>query len=122
MSVLVAASLAGTVSAAPILRITEVMSNGDTADWFEVTNYGDASATITGYRMDDNSFANAAKLSVCFPNDVTTIAPGESVVFGGRQRRTHGDHLQDQLGAALVPSKSATTRVPASDSAVREMA
>jgi 2',3'-cyclic-nucleotide 2'-phosphodiesterase (5'-nucleotidase family) len=55
------------------------MSNGDTADWFEVTNYGDASATITGYRMDDSSFANVTT-SVAL-NNVTTIAPGESVVF-----------------------------------------
>ncbi|MBL9145880.1 MAG: lamin tail domain-containing protein [Verrucomicrobiaceae bacterium] len=65
--------------AAPILRITEVMSNGDTSDWFELTNYGDAAASITGYQMDDNSFANVST-SVALQG-VTSIAPGESVVF-----------------------------------------
>lgn len=67
------------VFALPILRITEVMSNGDTADWFELTNYGDTAATITGYQMDDSSFANVTT-SVALQG-VTTIAPGESVVF-----------------------------------------
>lgn len=67
--------------AATVLRITEVMSSsgiGGTADWFEVTNYGDAAADITGYKMDDNSFSFAAAAAL---NGVTTIAPGESVVF-----------------------------------------
>ncbi len=72
------------IQASPILRITEVMSNGDTVggtatDWFELTNYGDTSATVTGYQMDDNSFANVST-SVAL-SGVTTIAPGESVVF-----------------------------------------
>lgn len=65
--------------ALPILRITEVMSNGDTVDWFELSNYGDTAATITGYQMDDSSFANVTT-SVALQG-VTTIAPGESVVF-----------------------------------------
>ena len=62
-----------------ILRITEVMSSGSTADWFELTNIGNASVDITGYKVDDNSFnfANSA-----FLNGVTTIAAGESVIFG----------------------------------------
>lgn len=66
------------VEAAPLLRITEAMSNGDTADWFELTNYGDSAATITGYQMDDNSYnvANSVALT-----GVTSIDPGESVVF-----------------------------------------
>ena len=39
----VASLVSGTCAtqAAAILRITEAMSNGDVADWFEVTNYGD---------------------------------------------------------------------------------
>jgi autotransporter-associated beta strand protein len=64
--------------AAAILRITEVMSNGDTADWFEVTNYGDTAADMTGCRMDDNSFSFALSVAL---NGATSIAPGESVVF-----------------------------------------
>ena len=64
--------------AAPVLRITEVMSSGDTADWFEVTNYGDAAADITNHRMDDSSFLVGNSLAL---SGVTSIAPGESVVF-----------------------------------------
>lgn len=64
------------------LRITEVMSNsgiGGTQDWFELTNYGLAPVSLTGYRMDDNSFIfnpNSVPLT-----GVASIAPGESVVF-----------------------------------------
>ena len=48
------------------------------ADWFEVTNTGNIAADITGWRMDDNS--NAFSNSVAL-NGVTSIAPGESVIF-----------------------------------------
>lgn len=63
------------------LRITEVQSNsgvGGTPDWFEVTNYGSSSVTMTGYKMDDNSFtfANAVELF-----GVTSLGPTESAVF-----------------------------------------
>lgn len=63
------------------LRITEVQSNsgvGGTPDWFEVTNYGSSLVTMTGYKMDDNSFtiANAVELF-----GVTGLAPMESAVF-----------------------------------------
>ena len=42
------------------------------------TNFGDAAANISNHRMDDNSFniANSVPLG-----GITTIAPGESVVF-----------------------------------------
>ncbi len=48
------------------------------ADWFEVTNTGNIAANITGWRMDDNSnaFGNSVAL-----NGITSIAPGESVIF-----------------------------------------
>ncbi len=48
------------------------------ADWFEVTNNGSTALDITGWKVDDNSnlFANALTL-----NGITTIAPGESVIF-----------------------------------------
>lgn len=47
-------------------------------DWFEVTNIGTAAATISGWKVDDNSnsYGSAALL-----NGITTIAPGESVIF-----------------------------------------
>ncbi len=82
LSLLVAAlAVASTAAAAPILRITEVMSSsgpGGTEDWFELTNYGDTVADITGYKMDDNSFRFAVSVPL---NGVTSIAPGESVIF-----------------------------------------
>ncbi len=70
-----------TLHAAPILRITEVMSSsgsGGTEDWFEITNVGDEAIDITGFKMDDNSFSSGASAVL---NGVTTIAPSESVVM-----------------------------------------
>src|SRR5262249_48567726 len=48
------------------------------ADWFEVTNIGNAAANIAGWKMDDSSpnFSTAVAL-----NGITSIAPGESVIF-----------------------------------------
>jgi len=69
------------VNAQAVLRVTEVMSSsgpGGTADWFEITNYGNAAADITGYKMDDNSFSSSSAVTL---SGVTTIAPGESVIF-----------------------------------------
>ncbi|NBR45768.1 MAG: hypothetical protein EBT68_01340, partial [Verrucomicrobia bacterium] len=71
---------AASVQAQAVLRITEAMSNGDIVDWFEVTNLGDTAANISGYKMDDNSFGVPATAPVVL-NGVTSIAPGESVVF-----------------------------------------
>ncbi|MDB6076592.1 MAG: putative outer rane adhesin like protein [Akkermansiaceae bacterium] len=48
------------------------------ADWFEVTNPGPRAVDLTGWRMDDNSNAFASGLAL---NGVTSIAPGESVIF-----------------------------------------
>lgn len=66
-------------SAQAVLRITEVMSSGGTADWIEISNIGDANADITGYKLDDGSFSFAASLPL---NGITSIAAGESVIFG----------------------------------------
>ncbi len=69
----------------PALVITEVApwssSNSGTdlaVDWFEVTNVSNAAVSISGWKVDDSSalFANAAALT-----GVTSIAPGESVIF-----------------------------------------
>ncbi len=48
------------------------------ADWFEVTNIGNAAADITGWKVDDSgpTFATAVAMS-----GITSIAPGESVIF-----------------------------------------
>ena len=64
-----------------VLRITEVMSSsgtGGTADWFEITNYGNAVADISGFKVDDSSFLWSAAVPLV---GVTSIAPSESVVF-----------------------------------------
>ncbi len=48
------------------------------ADWFEVTNIGPGPVDVTGWKMDDDSglFGSAVAL-----NGITSIAPGESVIF-----------------------------------------
>jgi uncharacterized protein YjiK len=80
-TLMVAASAGGSAS----LIISEVApwSSGNSAaslrvDWFEITNIGTASANISGWKVDDDSrnFNNAVAL-----NGVTSIAPGESVIF-----------------------------------------
>jgi lamin tail-like protein len=69
----------------PALIISEVApwSSGNSpaalrVDWFEVTNIGTATAFINGWKMDDssNSFGSGVTL-----NNVSSIAPGESVIF-----------------------------------------
>ena len=60
------------------LRITEVMSNGGTSDWFELTNYGSTAVNISGYKMDDNSFSFATSVVL---NGISSVGPGERVIF-----------------------------------------
>jgi uncharacterized protein YjiK len=68
---------------AATIAITEVASwsSGTTsvaADWFEVTNYGTTALDITGWKVDDNSNLFTSALTL---NGITSIAPGESVIF-----------------------------------------
>lgn len=68
---------------APVLIVTEVApwaSGGSplAADWFEVTNIGENPVDITGWKVDDNSNSFVSALNLL---GVTTIAPGESVIF-----------------------------------------
>jgi len=68
---------------ADVVRITEAMSssNGNgtpTKDFFELTNYGSSAISISGWKMDDNSFAIGTAVAL---NGITTIGAGESVVF-----------------------------------------
>jgi autotransporter-associated beta strand protein len=74
----IVAQIAAPAHAAGIIRITEVMSSGGTADWFELTNYGDASVDITGWKMDDSSAAFGTSVPLA---GITSIASGTSVVF-----------------------------------------
>ena len=48
------------------------------ADWFEVTNNGNAPLDITGWKVDDSSNSFTAALAL---TGITSIAPGESVIF-----------------------------------------
>jgi uncharacterized protein YjiK len=68
--------------ALPDVTITEVDPTGSSAgygaDWFELTNMGTEPATLTGWKIDDDSdsFASGATLE-----GVTTLAAGETAVF-----------------------------------------
>ncbi len=48
------------------------------ADWFEVTNTSSVAIDLTGWKMDDNSHAFASAVPL---GGVTSIAPGEAVIF-----------------------------------------
>lgn len=84
---LLAVALAGGVlsaaSASAAIVISEVDPSGSSntaysADWFEITNTGAASVSLSGWKMDDdsNSFSTAVAL-----NGVSSIGAGQSVVF-----------------------------------------
>lgn len=65
------------------LRITEVMSSSNgggspTGDFFEVTNYGSSDVSLSGWKMDDNSFAFANAVAM---SGIASIGAGESVIF-----------------------------------------
>lgn len=67
----------------PTVYISEVApwSSGNSpigADWFEVTNGGTTTLNITGWKVDDNSNSFASSIAL---NGITSIAPGESVIF-----------------------------------------
>ncbi|WP_170267079.1 lamin tail domain-containing protein [Brevifollis gellanilyticus] len=69
----------------PALIVTEVSPWSSTvansplgADWFEVTNVSAAAVNITGWKVDDSSPAFATAVAL---NGITSIAPGESVIF-----------------------------------------
>jgi hypothetical protein len=63
------------------IKITEAMSSsgtGGTADWIELTNTGTSAVDITGWKVDDSSFAYATAVAL---NGVTNIPAGKSVIF-----------------------------------------
>jgi uncharacterized protein YjiK len=69
----------------PALIVTEVSPWSSTlanspleADWFEVTNVSSTAVDITGWKVDDSSNAFVTAIAL---NGVTSIAPGESVIF-----------------------------------------
>jgi hypothetical protein len=79
-TMLAAAALPSTQAA---ILITEVDPTGSSnanylADWFELTDTGTVAVNIAGWKMDDNS--DSFNLAVALKG-VTSIAPGQSVVF-----------------------------------------
>jgi hypothetical protein len=79
--VLMLLSLSTTTQAEII--VSEVHSTGSSSttyakDWFELTNIGLAAVDITGWKVDDNSNSAASALLL---RNVTSISPGQSVVF-----------------------------------------
>lgn len=75
-------TLAATAAQAQI-AFTEVApwSSGNSpvaADWFELTNFGATAIDLSGWKIDDssNSFLSSVALV-----GITSIAPGESVIF-----------------------------------------
>lgn len=80
LAVLVVASA---VPAHAQIRITEVApwSSGNSpvgADWFELTNTGASAVDITGWTMDDTFTTTPSPVAL---TGVTSIAPGQSVIF-----------------------------------------
>jgi len=74
-------TVGGTAAQAQV-RITEVApwSSGSSvgADWFELTNTGSSALALSGWKMDDNSFAFGSAVAL---SGITTLAAGESVIF-----------------------------------------
>ena len=85
------------------LRITEVHPTGSSngtyaADWFELTNFGPGTIDLTGFRVDDNSQSPAAAVAL---SGVTSIAPGQSVVFIEGTSATASAFLSAWFGGAV---------------------
>lgn len=75
--------IAAAADAAIVVQITEVHSMGSSnstykQDWFELTNPGPVAVDITGWKMDDSSASFSSAVTL---NGVSTILPGQSVVF-----------------------------------------
>ncbi|HTJ00841.1 MAG TPA: CotH kinase family protein [Dongiaceae bacterium] len=74
-----------TITPKPQLAVTEVMSSEATGtatnhtDWWELSNLGDFTVNLRGYRFDDSSTSLAVACTLA-TNDVL-MAPGESVVM-----------------------------------------
>ncbi len=79
VSAVAAGAFAGNAFAAADLVVTEFVTKSDqTEDWFEVTNFGDTAANVTGWQYDDES---ADILDAVAITGITSIAPGESVII-----------------------------------------
>jgi hypothetical protein len=102
LSAVLLLAMAGTGRAQVI--ISEVNPNGSSAsyagDWFELTNTGGTPVNITGWRVDDSSNAFASSLAL---NGVTSIGPGQSVVFIEGSATTATNMLAAWYGPIVPP-------------------
>lgn len=105
LGALALALAAAALPANAAVRISEVAAWGNNntlydTDWFELTNTGDSSVSISGWKIDDSSksFAKAVSLS-----GITRIAAGESVIFteGSKQASFLNTWFGGQTPAAL---------------------
>lgn len=93
------------------LIISEVHPTGSSsstyaADWFELSNIGSASVNITGWKVDDDSASFGSALAL---RGVTSIAPGQSVIFlesnsSGGNDATIGAAFQSAWFGGSAPS------------------
>jgi opacity protein-like surface antigen len=102
---LLLAALAGAIitPAQAAITITEVApwASGNSAymaDWFEVTNTGIVAVNISGWKVDDDSNLFSAALSL---QSITSIAPGESVIFIEGDSATAASFTSTWFGSSI---------------------
>lgn len=101
---LAAALLALSAAAQAQVRITEVApwASGNApyaSDWFELTNMGTTTVSLTGWKMDDNSNSFSAAVAL---TGVSSLAPGESAIF--LESAVNADFKSTWFGAATPAS------------------
>ena len=80
LPILTAALLAGASHAQAQILISEVNSNGNGGDFFELYNYGGSTIDLAGYRWSDNS-APAWNGANTYTLNTFSLAPGQAAVF-----------------------------------------
>src|SRR3954452_2697296 len=97
----VAIALGGAAVGRAGIVITEVNPTGSSstyaADWFELTNTDAAPINIAGWKVDDSSRAIATALDL---RGITSIAPGQSVIFAETGSSTTDTDVQTAFKTA----------------------
>jgi hypothetical protein len=97
----VAIVLGGAAISRAGIVITEVNPTGSSstyaADWFELTNTDTDSINIAGWKVDDSSRAFATALDL---RGITSIAPGQSVIFAETASTTTDTDVKTAFKAA----------------------
>jgi hypothetical protein len=74
-------TFASFANAAIIVSEVAPWSSGNStlaSDWFELTNTGSSAVSLTGWKMDDDSASFSSSVAL---SGISSIAPGESVIF-----------------------------------------